>query len=156
MSVKDKDRGWKKIKKNVLHKTNSVSIGIRGQGVGKSSLASIAYYHEKGGKRVGWKNGCPPKRSFIASTIDKNLMKYQLALDKVASRILSGLVSKKTGLHGLGFLLVKGIKSTIRSGITPPLAESTKKQKARIGKSKNTPLIYRGRLINSIIHWLSL
>jgi hypothetical protein len=154
-NIKDIDRGWNKIKYNALHGQNRVSIGIRGGGIGKNDLATIGLYHEKGGKRPGWSKGCPPKRSFIGSTIDEKKWKYQLALDRVADKILSGAITKSKGLHGLGFLLVKDIKSKIRKGILPALADSTKKAKARIGKAKNTPLIFRGRLINSLTHWLS-
>lgn len=152
--VKDIDRGWSKIKTQALSSGNSVSIGIRGSGGGKNDLAMIGLYHEKGGKRVGWPKGCPPKRSFIAGTIDGNKWKYQLALDKVADRILGGVISKKQGLQGLGFLLVSNIKARIKKGILPSLANSTKKKKRKVGKAKDTPLIFRGRLINSITHWL--
>lgn len=149
MIVKDIDRGWKRIKKQALSHNNAVKIGVRGSGTGSKNISAIATYHEKGGK-----NNRPPKRSFIASTIDGNVWIYQRALDKAADKILSGSMSKNRALRQIGLLLVRNIKKRIRSGISPELAESTKKRKAKHGGAKNTPLIWTGRLINSITHWL--
>lgn len=152
----DKDRGWKKIMSKIRKtRVKSVSIGVRGQGTGKSDLATIALYHEKGGKRPGWKKGCPPKRSFIGPTIDQNQSKYMRALERIASRIAIGKINVKQGLFGLGSLVERHIKRKIRAGVLPQLAESTKKFKAKHGKPKNTPLIHHGRLINSITHWMT-
>ena len=145
----DIDRGWKRILKSAMDKHNNVSVGIRGSGSGKNDLKMIALYHEKGGKR-----GRPPKRSFIAPTIDKNKGKYLLALDRVADRIISHGISKTQGLMALGKIVEGNIKATIIRGIAPPLAESTKRIKRKHGLAKLTPLIFHGRLINSITHWL--
>lgn len=154
-TVIDKDRGWQKIRKNAKKaRKNAVAIGIRGQGTGKSSLATIGLYHEKGGVRSGWTRGCPPKRSFIGPTIDSNKSKYMFALGHIASKVLSGKLMVSRGLFGLGALVENHIKQRIGSGILPSLADSTKKFKARHGKPKSTPLIHHGRLINSITHWL--
>lgn len=148
--IKDIDHGWKNIKKAALRGGNSVRVGVRGSGSGKNSLASIASYHEKGGKR-----GRPPKRSFIGSTFDRNKAKYQLALDRVVDRILSGHATKIQGLSAIGDVMTKNIKATIIKGILPKLAISTKKFKAWHGHPKNTPLIFTGRLYRSITHWVT-
>lgn len=152
--VIDRDLGWKKIKrKSLSNRPYSVNVGIRGHGTGKTNLATIGLYHEKGGKRPGWKKGCPPKRSFIGDTIDKNLSKLMHGLDTIASAISAGKGSKKQGLYAYGKLVENMIKGRIKSGILPRLAASTIKYKSRY-TAKVTPLIFHGRLINSITHWL--
>lgn len=185
-SIRDLDRGWKAIKKEITRRLSDDSIDAVIVGIRGGLFAPIGGYHEFGGskssvaklektrsfrrmvfvftrtvrrllkakfnraqiERLGGL-GRPPKRSFLRSTMDAKKGVYQLVLSKLAVDIFSLRATKHQSLLKLGALVVSDIRSRIVSGINPPLAASTLRQK---GSSKSTPLIYRGRLLRSITH----
>ena len=124
--VVDRDLGWNRIKREAKKKTNSVFIGIRGGNIGKTNLATIGLYHEKGGK-----NNRPPKRSFIQPTVDANFGKYMRLLNKIADNIFTGKSSKEESIFTLWAVVNKQIKARISSGILPQIATSQNPQNAR-------------------------
>jgi len=113
----------------------------RGEGLTNAELATI---HE-----FGAKNNRPPERSFLRSTFDENQQEYKKELDQIGKDFFDG---KLPPARVDGELLLLGeeyrsdIIEKIRSGIPPPLAESTIEEKG----GEETPLIRTGQLWNSI------
>jgi len=138
----DKDRGWKKIKSQLIALRNgrAVAVGIQGDDASEDhegmTNAQLGAIHEFG---LG-----VPERSFIRSTFDENNA-FQTRMDVLAKVALSGGTAK-------GQLIIVGeqartaILRKIKSHIPPPLAESTVAHK----KGETTPLIDTGQLWNSI------
>lgn len=117
-----------------------VKIGIQGQAglekkvsesegggkfvsLGAVSLVQVATFHEFGG------NPGPPERSFLRSTMDENKEKYFQLTEKLKSEIFAGKMTVKKALTILGMQIVADVKNKIRSGIAPPLAQSTIERK---------------------------
>jgi hypothetical protein len=185
-AVRDIDRGWIGIKREMAKPVHALFVGIRGISVGDKgqSLAQIGSYHEFGGRprsigrmqkiksaslnrklskskfsrkaiqRSAKKSGRgnPPKRSFIGATMDIRKNQYMRLLGKFASLVVSLRATKESMFELLGQIVVSHIRSYIIAGIAPELAESTKAFKAKHGNAKNTPLIFHGRLLNSITY----
>lgn len=112
----------------------------------------IAAVHEFGAPSVG-----VPQRSFIRSTIDRQKSAILDEMDGVVDRVAQG-ADARAEVQGLGLQIVEEIRETIRSGIAPPLAESTAGRRTRPAPGagakeyagKQTPLIDTGQLIQSV------
>ena len=157
MSVKDTDFGWQKILKATveLSKKPHVRVGIQGESALESkeggdsvNVVDVATFHEFGTVNI-------PERSFLRSTYDANEVKYIEILRKFKDRILNpnDKLNVKRALGLLGQKMKADIQKTIRDGLTPVWAESTRN--ARLKKAggaiiAETPLIDTGQLLRSI------
>lgn len=130
--VIDRDLGWKKFKKSILKVASrpvAIRVGVQGddKASGGASLVNIATVHE-----FGSTDGVIPQRSFIRSTFDSNLRKYERLVDAMTKSVLLNNTTAERSLGLIGMKFVADVKATIRAGIDPPLAEST--LKARMSK----------------------
>ncbi len=163
--VIDRDLGWKQIKATAreLSKNPQAVIGIRGKEAiaakqvdpseeAKSglTLVQVATVHEYGSASAGI-----PERSYIRSTVDKNLKDYRQLLGELKDE----LFTPKSGMNVRKALLILGakvkldIQATIRAGLSPAWAESTREKRIqRAGGAiiAETPLIDTGQLIGGI------
>jgi phage gpG-like protein len=104
-----------------------------------------------------------PARSFLRSTLQKNLRLYQkLGLESLTEAML-GKTTIATALGRFGAKVAADIRATIVAGIQPPLSEYTmslrypkaekawrKRKNKQEGPAKVTPLIDTGQLLGSI------
>lgn len=144
MSVKDTDKGFKKLVKSAKDTGKRiVTVGVHadaGQSAdGKASIQEIATIHEFG---LG-----VPQRSFIGAWADENEAKNQARIKKLALAVKNGKITEEQALDQFGLLAVGEIQQRIADGIPPENAPSTV---ARKGSS--TPLIDTGSLRSSIRH----
>lgn len=117
----------------------------------------IAAVHEFGAPSVG-----VPQRSFIRSTLDRIRSDVLDEMDGVVDRVAQG-ARPRAEVTGLGLQIVEEIRETIRTGIAPPLAESTLKRRTKPARGaanpawagKQTPLIDTGQLIQSVKGYVS-
>lgn len=141
--IQERDLGLKSIM-NSLFKLNGkyVKIGLFGSEASpKNNIAARGAVHE-----FGTKNGHVPKRSFMRTTFDKELVRIQNEIRKELSDSLS---KKNFGafelLLPIGNWLVEKIKGTINNGAFKPLADSTVRKKGH-----NTILIDTGDMIKGL------
>ena len=145
--VKVIDRGWKKIGKSLdkFAKGKVAAVGIQAgeadieRGEGATNVL-IGVVHE-----FGAKGGQIPERSHMRSAFDENKNTYQKLLDKIATGVFSAK-EVEGELLLLGEKYRKDIIDKIRSGIAPPLAESTIAAKG----GGTTPLWTTGQYINAL------
>jgi len=164
-SVRERDRGWNKIQKE-LKKLNGgdTKIGVQQGEKHKaassnkadfwskrtsprsaiSDLVTIAAANEFGTKNI-------PARSFMRSTFDKSLKQTEAFKGRLYDRVLAGQLNAGRALGILGEFYTAKVKATITKLRTPPNAASTIKRK----KSTN-PLIDTGQLRAGITHVESL
>ena len=150
--IKATDRGLNQIIKKLEDIAKSriaayVGVqGVAGQEVredGQMTNAYLASIHEFGTRDVRI-----PSRSFLRSTFDEQLPKFQAELDKIAKGVFSTSGGTVEGqLMVLGEQYRAEILNKIKSGIPPPLAPSTLLRKG----GETTPLIGKtGALFRSI------
>jgi len=151
----ERDLGWNGIKsamrRGVSQRVLDVGIiGDNASGVHEDSdltNAQIATIHEFGGK-----DNRPPERSFIRETIDKKRQTYIRKMEQIARLFFEKKMSLTKGLGLLGEKVQGDIKRWMKSGIPPPLADSTINAKTVAGKKKTVPLIDTGQLWGSITY----
>lgn len=151
--VRDIDRGWKRIKAEILkaREQRGVAVGIVGQEQpregGGPSNAEIGTWHEFG-------RGHNPERSFLRSTFDNNREKYRGMLGRGLGRVVDGEMDLDRVLGLLGERAAADVKATIKKGIPPELQKATVQRKTRKsdGAEAATPLIETGQLIGSITY----
>ena len=107
------------------------------------SLLEVAIIHEFGGGHV-------PARSFIRATMDERATEILALQVAVAKLVLTGRLTPAQGLAQVGAKVASMVQARLVAGINPPLAESTRRQKARHGGAKDTPLILTGQLKSSV------
>ena len=148
--IKDKDKGFKKIKKEIAKQAKKpfVKIGIQGsdataqkknapQGL---TVVEIGTFHEFG---YG-----VPRRSFLRDTLNMNRNKYkEIALMLEQEIMLKRSMNSQKALSTIGTEIVADCKKRIIDGIPPELSQET------IDKKKSsTPLIDTGQLFASITY----
>lgn len=147
-SVKDIDRGMKKIVKEMFGVGKVAHVGIQGDEAAAEhegselSNVQLGMVHEFGAPEVGI-----PERSFLRDTFDDNEEKYARMLDRGAKKILGGQSNQDTVVGLVGEQMVSDMKRRINEGIDPPNEDATVAAK---GSSK--PLIDTGALKNSITY----
>lgn len=134
--------------KDAVKGSTSKKARIRAKVAAKSgatkTLLEIAIIHEFGGGHV-------PARSFIRATMDERAGDIQRLQVAVARQVLSGALTAEQGLAQIGAKVAAWVQARIVAGIAPALAESTRRQKRRLGgKGKDTPLIATGQLRSSV------
>ncbi len=179
MTVEDHDFGHKAIMQGLHDMSDAaVYVGIRQENGEKpagerdkdgnivdsktgATISMIATYHEFGAPKANI-----PERSFLRSTVDANLVKYQGALSEAVVSVMNGEKPDKA-LAVVGLMAARDVRMGIRQGTHtnwPALAESTVYRKShskytgkRRGKgSKTTTLIDTGRLVQSIDYQVSI
>lgn len=141
MTVKDIDRGWKKILKNLKKEDKSYSkIGIQSDAGENEGVLIVEYAaaNEFGTDKI-------PSRPFLRETYDKNLNKISLKVVSIQNDIYEGRKTFEAGLKELGVWYEGIVKEAIKSGNWTANAPTTIEQK---GSSK--PLIDTGTMRNSI------
>jgi hypothetical protein len=164
----DIDRGWERIKKELeLADESFVTFGLHedaGLADGALTVAQVGAYHEFGTPKV-------PQRAWHRPTVDEKRPELERAMDEIYYRgIMEGKISTKRGLAVVGQMGQQALQDTLRNKRSewPPLAESTKRRKARTIKGSKrekktagqrkaefisgsgNPLIDTGQLIQSI------
>lgn len=164
MSTKDKDRGWKRIKRNLLLLDGSFTkVGLPQNGKLKSvsggqiedmsQLVIVGAVHEFGATKAGKsRNVVIPERSFMRSTFDENVEKLKTVKEKLYDKYLRHQISSLDALGLLGEFMTSKIQLKIKDLRTPPNAPSTIKAKTRAGNIGDNPLINFGQLRQSIQH----
>jgi hypothetical protein len=147
--VKDIDKGWKRIKKDLKELDHShTKIGIQQKSdTGNRSLSdmvTIGAVHEFGAPR---KN--VPMRSFMRTTLDEQRRNIASLQTKVHSSVVSGRISVRTGLAIIGEFVTTKIKKKITDIKFPPLKNPSRK---RTGGGIANPLVDTGQLRASITH----
>jgi hypothetical protein len=110
------------------------------------TLAAIAAIHEFGTISRG---GTIPERSYLRSTADQQGRSWVRALGRVIREYGRNPQRATTMLAAMLVQTRDQVQATIRAGISPDLAESTKTPR-RVGRGGPVPLIYTGQLIGSI------
>lgn len=146
MTVKDNDKGWKKlVEKMAKAHGQHVRIGVQGA---KASERHEAYGAITNGElavilEFGTADGHIPARPAITGTFEAN---RKILANEVAEDLKAD-INPKRALERAGLLAVNQIRSAITggSGIPPPNAPSTIR-----AKGSSRPLVDTGRYLNSI------
>lgn len=160
--TRDTDRGMAGIIKQLKKLAGaSITVGIHEDaGVDEhgTSVAEIGAVHEYG-------KGHVPARPWLANTIDENRAELNKLMAKVADRIMmsQGKIPLTLGLSIVGERAAQLVQDKIRSSdpTWAPLAEETKKAKARKGRLKGeaaaafiggdgNPLVDTSQMLNSV------
>lgn len=148
--VKVIDRGWNKIKRNILKldKGRIASVGWQGAGASEQhdgmTNAELASLHE-----FGSSDGTLPSRPVHRQTFDVNKASYQAELDHIGYLFFDGYE-----VDGMLFLLGERYRGdmldAVKSSSFAPWAESTRAQKAREGKEGDVPLWDTSQMLNAL------
>lgn len=144
-SVRTVDRGASRLIQTVTSTGTlaSVDVGVlegkggQTKGDGGPTVAQIAEWAEFG---IG-----QPMRSWLRDWITQSQAEILRVQREEYRRVLVGQQTKAKALARLGVWIVGQIQARIASGIAPPNAESTIRQ-----KGSSTPLIDTGQLRSSI------
>lgn len=145
--VVDRDLGWRKLGREVRKRGAFVTVGIHGEddsragGIGNVELGTV---HEFGSERAGI-----PERSFIRSTLDRNIGAYRTMIRDLGNRVYATLITTEQALELVGLKVASDIRKTISRGLKPVLKPATIAAR-EFGGTK--PLIDRGDLQRSIKH----
>lgn len=146
MSVKDIDRGYKKLFEMAekMSKKPFVKVGVVGNSATEkdpesgTTVAEYASYNEFGTQNI-------PERSFIRATVDERRNRIFGKTFSLQSDILTGKISLERALDIIGLLVSGNIQNKIQKLKSPKNADSTIRQ-----KGSSNPLIDTGRLRQSI------
>ena len=177
--VKDIDRGWKAIMREIKKFKDYdfvVDVGLVGKEAGQVHAeegfggkafigtqepltnAKLASFHEfgtvaGGSARSGGSVLHVPERSFIRSTIDEKQNQITRLFERVAGAVLGLHMTWERGFGIIGVQVTNWIKAKIRKGIPPPLMPATiAARKRQFGKASSKPLIASGQLLGAITH----
>lgn len=150
-SLKDIDNGWKALKKNLKKlKNDELVVGIPGNiDFGTPTQAAIGAVHE-----FGSADGSIPSRSFLRSTFDKNVNKYNKILsDNIQKSFKLG--PQKQALFVLGETVRRDVIEQIKNkGIKQDLSEATINAfvpGTTTRRGEGPALISTGGLVGSIV-----
>lgn len=151
LKVRDRDLGWRKLRREVFKPTMHVTVGVHGEqdarddgeGLGNVGLMAV---HEFGSERAGI-----PERSVIRLTIDDNIGKYRQLIHRLGQQVYATRITALQALDQLGLKVAADMRRTIdrTPGEWPALKEATIASR-QFGGSK--PLLDRGELKKSIRH----
>lgn len=145
-TIIDRDKGYAKFIRAVLGSEKvSVRVGILSGGdvqhVGSAlTVGEVAEIHELG---LG-----VPARPWLRPVVDGQRAIIRARIKRAAQLVAKG-GSSVDAMGLVGQSIVNDIRTRIRAGIPPELAESTKASK---GGDKDTPLINTGQFIGAITH----
>ena len=148
MAVKDIDRGWNRIKRQLKIADGSFTkIGVQQGEVrknaegGTSNMVVIAAVQEFGTEHI-------PARPAQRQAFDKNRRSILAFKDKMLNAVLDNKFSTKLALGLLGEFATAKVKSQITKLRTPPLKNPSIKR----GGSGANPLVDTGQYRASITH----
>lgn len=140
--IEDIDHGWASILGSLeMANGKRTKVGVCGEAARRRepsglTVARVAAVHEYGSDEAR-----VPERAFIRSAIDSNSDELLDELGLIAGQIFDDeKVDPKRELSRIGALATEMIRSGIRSGLEPPLAESTIESKLEHGDSETRPL----------------
>jgi hypothetical protein len=153
--VKIIDRGWEKLKKEMLRTAAGrvAKVGVQGDEAEATyedgwSNATNAAVHE-----FGTIDGKVPERAPMRTSFDENVQKYERQAAKSAKAILGGQAKTEGELLLLGEAYRADVLKKIKAGLEPGLAESTLVGSASTGLPRadygDTPLMVTGQFWNS-------
>ena len=148
MSVKDIDRGYKKLFEMAekMARAPYVKVGIVGDSAQEkdedtgTTVAEYASYNEFGTETI-------PERSFIRATVDERRNRIFGKAFTLQNDILTGKLSLERALDILGLLVVGNIQNKIQKLRNPKNEDSTIRQ-----KGSSNPLIDEGRMRQSVTY----
>jgi HK97 gp10 family phage protein len=141
--VKEIDRGWNKIKAELLDVKNIVvDVGVQAGSRSEDGqdMASIAAYNEFGTEHT-------PSRPFMRSSFDENVGKIDQFAQNAIEKVVSKRLSTGQAMHLVGLKMTGIIQRKIVAGPWILNAISTVMR-----KGSDRPLIDTGRLRQSIRH----
>ena len=148
----DRDKGWKNLKKTLASfKDDELVIGIPGKiDFSVPTQGAIGTVHE-----FGSVDGSIPSRSFLRSTFDKNISRYNRSLAQHIRRVVKSGSPRKQALFRLGERVRKDVVDRIKNEeIHQGLAESTKQAfvpNTRIRRGDGHALVNTSTMIGSIV-----
>jgi len=149
--LKDTDRGWKKIQRELRIMNRSfVKVGVLSDAgrfptaEGGANIADVATFNEFGTSTI-------PSRPFMGQSFDKNRRAINRFIVKKQSDIYQARTSTRRALDSLGIFFVGKVKQIFTTGKFQPVKPATV---ARKGSTR--PLIDTGRLRASINHEVKL
>lgn len=146
MSVKDIDKGWKRIRSELGKMSGAYTkVGVQQDAKRDdttASAATIAAAHEYGTDTI-------PERSFLRSSTDESRGQINKLVAAEKDAIMLGRSTVKRSLNLIGLFMVGRVQAKIRSRIPPPLAPSTLARR-RGGGARAVPLIDSGQMFASI------
>lgn len=172
--VKDIDRGWKRIKKEmeILDK-GTVKVGILSDAPppekGDMNMAKLAAIQE-----FGWQPSNIPSRPFMRMAFDNNIDRLNSFIMRTKSMVLSGKIDALKAFNMLGVFFSGLVRETIKNGDFVPNARSTLlanwrkhhmgvltrgealQNESFSGGLTKKPLIDSGRMRDSITHEVEL
>lgn len=169
MAVKDIDKGYKAIKRDLkVLQNSSVTIGIHGSAepyqTGQKkpiNVAQIAAVHE-----FGSKNGRIPMRSFMRSAVDENEAVYLALIKGQYDAVLKQTRTISQALNLLGVKVQADLRKKIVDLSDPPLADTTIAAKLKAadhptlkvadGVETGNPLVFTGHLGQSVTFKVAL
>lgn len=169
-NVKDIDRGWKRIKKEMaMLDKGTVNVGILSDAPspekGNMNMAKLGAIQE-----FGWPQSNIPSRPFMRQAFDANIDKLNGFITRTKSMVLSGKINAEKAFNMLGVFFTGIVKETIKNGDFVPNARSTLlanwrkhhkgvltrgealENKSFSGDPTKRPLIDSGRMRDSITH----
>ena len=151
-SVSDKDKGWKRLKKTLAtFGDDELVIGIPGEiDFRVPTQGAIGAVHE-----FGSVDGTTPSRSFLRSTFDTNVHRYNRSLAQLVRRAVEKGSPRKQALFRLGERIRKDVIKRIQSGeIKQDLKESTKMAfvpNTKTRRGDGVALVSTGGMVGSIV-----
>lgn len=143
-TIRDTDRGAKRLLKALKAKPASILVGVQGKEAVEPheespllTVGDIATFSELG---LG-----QPERSWLRDWVDANKPMIEEDLRKVMRKVILLEMTAEQGIQLLGVKYVGLIQTRIASGIAPPNAESTIAR-----KESSTPLIASGQFRSAI------
>ncbi len=142
MTVKDIDRGWQAIKREVEKAQGQiVAVGIlSGSANDGVSIAEYATYNEYGTKNI-------PSRPFMAISFDEGRAEIDADFKRQTDALVTGKATANAALTIVGQKHVTRIKKTITGrNIPPPLSPKTIARK----KGSSKTLVDTGAMVNAV------
>lgn len=144
--VIDRDRGWKRLQRELRARPREVEVGIFGQNAAEGheespeqTIAEIMSRHEFG---IG-----VPRRSWLRDWYDERIGEIRKRHRALMDQVVSMRIDLNTAVERLGLWMVGDIQKRWREGIPPPLDPVTVDL-----KGSSTPLIDTGQSRASVAH----
>ena len=140
-SVKEKDMGWRKIKRALRHVDGkSVTVGLHEEdaGEGDPSNAEKGYYNEFGTEHI-------PARPFLRSTHDSKKLEWVRRMQRDFGLVLGNRMTGQRMLESVGKLAASDVHQAVIDWDTPPNAPRTVQK-----KGFDDPLVETGEMAEAI------
>ncbi len=140
MTVEDKDRGWKRIKRELsIFNELEIFVGFQGE---DGEVAEIAAFNEFGTETI-------PARPFLRLAIDTNKSQIGKAFDEAFNSIVDRKATAIQAANRLGLFGVSIVKKQITTSTTwaEPNAPATIDR-----KGSSTPLVDTAQMLNSVTY----